>query len=117
MPGPAKMVNDDLGRVYEVVESRVLFQLGLAPGLNAEEQQWLKAMDVLELWLWCREEEALGNRNVSRMRLSCEDIVAKLRVEDRMPARAAAFYDAARARPHQRLSDFWHEVEALLPPV
>lgn len=115
MPGPAKTVNERLGEVYEQVEARMLFQLGLAPALTEEEAHWLKAMDVLELWLWCREEEALGNRNVTRMRLSCEDILAKLRLEGRLPAPVGAFYEAARARPHQRLSDFWGEVEAVLP--
>jgi hypothetical protein len=115
MPGPAKTVNGDLGEVYERVESRVLFQLGLSPDLQPEEQHWLKAMDVLELWLWCREEEALGNRNVSRMRLSCEEIMRVLILDDRMPGPAEAFYHDATTRPHNRLSDFWGEVERCLP--
>lgn len=29
-----------------------------------DEEDWLKAVDTLELWLWCRDEEALNDERV-----------------------------------------------------
>lgn len=35
------------------------------PVLSRYEQMWLKALDLLELWLWCVDQLALGNTTVS----------------------------------------------------
>lgn len=109
MPAPAKWDNPDLGRVYEEAEQKLLERLGLAQKLTDEELNWLKAVDTLELWLWCREEEALGNEAVSAMRRACEEVTEKRRLEGSLPALVAGFYVVAKHQPHRRLSDFFEE--------
>lgn len=115
MPSPAKSVNAELGRVYEETELKVLHTLGLdyCADLSPEEADWLKAVDILELWLWTLEEETAGNAWVTNMRLSCEVAVDKLRHAGRFPAEAAAYYDARRVMPTVRLPDYFDEVERL----
>lgn len=71
-------------------------------------------MDIIELWLWTGEQVRFGNGNVRRMRLACEEVIARLRVDGRLPEPAAAFYDARRQSGDDRLSDFWPEVEELM---
>ncbi|MFA7063813.1 MAG: hypothetical protein WC132_06730, partial [Methanomethylophilus sp.] len=100
----------ELGALYEAAEERVLKTLGLLPGLLPDEEDWLKAVDTLELWLWCREEEALGNEAVSAMRRACEDVTEKRRLEGSLPEPVRAFYAAAKQQPHRRLSDFFEDV-------
>jgi 5'-deoxynucleotidase YfbR-like HD superfamily hydrolase len=39
------------------------WQFGFYP-LTTEEEQWLEAIDKTEFYLWCLDQEALGNRNV-----------------------------------------------------
>ena len=110
VPAPAKWDNPELGEVYERTEAQLLNRLGLFAQLTAEEQAWLKAVDTLELWLWCREEEALGNAAVTPMRLACEKVTEKRRLEGSLPEPVCALYAAAKAQPHRRLSDFFEEV-------
>jgi len=111
MPAPAKMVNAELAAEYELTEARILSRLGLLPNLTAGEKAWLRAVDVLDLWMWSREEERMGNGNVTRMRVACEQILAGLD----LPEEAAAFYAAEKAREPERLSDFWPEVDPVGP--
>lgn len=110
MPAPAKWDNFDLGQVYEAAERRVLDAIGLLPELTREEEHWLKAVDTLDLWLWCREEEALGNATVKAMRLACEKVTDARALDGTLPKPVAAFYAATRQQEHQRLSDFFSEV-------
>lgn len=111
VPAPAKWEHTELGEVYERAEAELLKRLGLFAQLTDLEQEWLKAVDTLELWLWCREEEALGNAAVTPMRLACEKVTEKRRLEGSLPELAAQLYDALRQSPHKRLSDFFEEVE------
>lgn len=110
MPAPAKWDNPELGRVYEEAEQKLLERLGLAQKLTDEELNWLKAVDTLDLWLWCREEEALGNEAVTAMRRACEAVTEKRGLEGSLPEPVRAFYVAAKQQPHRRLSDFFEEV-------
>lgn len=110
VPAPAKWDNTELGEVYERAETELLKRLGLFPELTELEQAWLKAVDTLELWLWCREEEALGNAAVTPMRRACEKVTEKRQLEGSLPAIAAQLYAALRNAPHKRLSDFFEEV-------
>ena len=70
----------------------------------------MKAVDTLELWLWCREEEAMGNEAVTAMRRACEAVTEKRGLEGSLPEPVRAFYVAAKHQPHRRLSDFFEEV-------
>lgn len=50
-------------------ESTVLQAFGKNHGamLDPAERVWLRACDTLELWLWCQDQSALGNRHVEPM--------------------------------------------------
>lgn len=65
MPAPAKWLNQALGEEYEKAEREAQEASGLAlPDLTEEEQNWLTAVDRVELLLWAEEQSALGNRHI-----------------------------------------------------
>lgn len=64
MPAPAKQV---LGERLTEFEARAMNALGLGYTLNKSEGQWLMALDKLELLMWARDEQAMGNQNVIPM--------------------------------------------------
>ena len=111
IPAPAKWTHTELGEAYERAEEELLKRLGLFGELTDLEVAWLKAVDTLELWLWCREEEALGNAAVTPMRRACEKVTEKRQLEGSLPAIAAQLYDALYPCPQKRLSDFFEDVE------
>lgn len=43
--------------------------------LTAEEYHWLKAVDVLELLIWCNEQVMLGNSRADAIRRKGEDYI------------------------------------------
>lgn len=112
MPAPAKWSNPELGRVYEAAEARVLKALDLLPDLTRDEGRWLRAVDILDLLLWCREEAALGNTAVSRMLRSCVDAMDRAAEAGTLPEPVRAFYQAEGAQNHHRLSDIFEEALA-----
>lgn len=114
IPAPAKWTHTELGEAYERAEEELLKRLGLFAQLTDPEQAWLKAVDTLELWLWCREEEALGNAAVIPMRRACEKVTEKRQLEGSLPEPAAQLYDALYPCPQKRLSDFFEDVEPYL---
>ncbi len=111
LPAPVKWTHAELGQSFENAEQRVLKVLGLFSNIGAEDINWLKAVDTLDLWLWCREEEALGNEAVTAMRRACETVLETRGLEGNLPEPVCAFYAVAKARPHYRLSDFFEDVE------
>lgn len=66
LPAPAKWASAELAKVHGELEDRALAQLGVTIDLPPEDQRWLKAVDLLELFLWCEDQLALGNRHVYR---------------------------------------------------
>lgn len=119
VPSPAKSVDHGFVEPYARAEERVLFQLGLCSfgcDLPEEDLRWLKAVDILELWMWTADQLMLGNRMVLRMRRSCEEVLDRYRDEGTLPAPALAFYLQESGHPltNGRLSDYWPEVTALL---
>lgn len=63
MPSPIKSNNPELKRVYELIERTHLKTLGLLPDLTSEEADWLLGVDLMDLYLWCLEQERMGCRN------------------------------------------------------
>lgn len=63
VPSPVKHNNPELKRVYELIEASHLKALNLFPDLSTEEQQWLRGVDLMDLYLWCREQQRMGCRN------------------------------------------------------
>lgn len=113
IPSPAKKSNPQLRQFYEEVERRVLATLGLLPGLMPDEQNWLKAVDILDLWFWCREEEALGNTAIQEMSQNCYESLYGLRDQGRLPIEVDDFLHYIENRPQGRLSDFFDEAVRL----
>lgn len=69
MPAPAKWYNKRLGMEYEIAESKAVEHLGLWSKLSRlcpRDLQWASALDRLELWLWCKDQQFLGNQHVKR---------------------------------------------------
>jgi len=64
MPAPAKWYDDRLGQAYESAEDRARRLWELDVKLTPDEIEWLKAVDRIELWLWCHEQRQFGNRHI-----------------------------------------------------
>lgn len=110
MPAPAKWSNPVLGEAYAEVEDGIMKALDLLPDLTDEDHEWLKAVDTLDLWLWCRSEEAMGNRNVVQMRQACEKVLGERRSAGVIPDVAWLFFIQTRGQTHERLPEFFGEI-------
>ncbi|RKZ20220.1 hypothetical protein DRQ50_00245 [bacterium] len=80
MPAPAKWwLTPDAGKAFGEVEARLKRDLMVdyEEGLNEVERQWLKAMDLLELCLFCGDELNLGNRDVDQIINVCHRLLAQ----------------------------------------
>jgi len=64
MPAPAKWYDDNLGTAYEHAEDRARRLWGLDVKLDKDELEWLRAVDRIELWLWCHDQKNLGNNHI-----------------------------------------------------
>lgn len=87
-------LKDSLARM----EDRLLTSYGLPTesGLSEEDHAKLKACDRLEFYLWCREQEALGNQFASEGRREVERFFQEVP----LPRRAREMFDRLLARPH-----------------
>lgn len=65
MPAPAKWYDDNLGKAYEAAEDKARRLWELDVKLEPVEIDWLRAVDRIELWLWCRDQQELGNRHIN----------------------------------------------------
>lgn len=64
-PAPAKwQFTPEAGAELADMEHETLTYLGFNWPLEPDEARWAKAVDLLEFYLWCLEQQALGNRNV-----------------------------------------------------
>jgi 5'-deoxynucleotidase YfbR-like HD superfamily hydrolase len=78
MPAPGKWwLNAEAGELLRLVEHRVKAQLQVDydEGLKTPELHWLKALDLLELILFCSDEQDMGNRNVDQIADTCLQIL------------------------------------------
>ena len=64
MPAPIKWC---LGKVakdeFKRLEISIEENLEIDVALSTDDIKWLKACDMLEFWLWCKDQIALGNQN------------------------------------------------------
>ena len=65
MPGPAKWSDVELGRRLDNLERKCLKSIGWDILLTAEERIWLSTVDVIEFFLWTKEQLAMGNMNAA----------------------------------------------------
>lgn len=67
IPSPAKWCSPELKQLLDQLENRILEKLGLSTlfkDTTSEEHDWLNAVDLLELFMWGKDQEAIGNRTV-----------------------------------------------------
>ena len=76
IPGPAKRSDPVLKERSELLEQRCLKMIGHEYPLTEEEKMWLKAVDKIEILLWAKEQQAMGNRNVAGVMRSNEEFFA-----------------------------------------
>ncbi len=93
MPSPAKWHNEDLGDAYEAAEAKALAAWGLDEGfkdLTEEDVNWIHAVDRLELWVWCFDQEMLGNKHIQNFKTNLEAYFRRTMGE--MPELCQDFY-------------------------
>lgn len=71
-PAPALRMNDSFREGYHAVEQEIFKTrfpkvYAALSRLTAEELMWLKAVDRLELILWCRDQQKLGNTHAAEV--------------------------------------------------
>lgn len=61
-PSCAKWLSPDLKDSLKVAEEAVEDRFRIGHALTFEERRWLRAADILELYLWAQEQVFAGNR-------------------------------------------------------
>ena len=83
---PVKGYSKATKEAWSVIESEVLkshFQLkqfsdeNIKAKLNDEQHRMFKACDVLDLWIFCKEEQAIGNKSIGIHEVigRCEELI------------------------------------------
>lgn len=70
IPSPAKWFGIvDRDRLIEVERTinTEIFGSSAEYNLNPKEIKWLNSLDLFELWLWCKDQIAMGNQNLVSM--------------------------------------------------
>lgn len=65
VPAPAKWSDGEFAKRIDLLEQRCRRALGYDIPLTPDEQNWLKAVDTVELLLWAKEQIAMGNTNAA----------------------------------------------------
>lgn len=95
VPTPAKMADHVFSAFLKGLEAKVLNKLGLKEiflGLTGIELEWLNAVDILELYMWVMEQQAMGNLTTIPMQKQIHKIM-----EDKkrsIPKEAWEFYES-----------------------
>ncbi len=102
LPAPA-LRNAGVAEAVERLRRDVLCRLGLYAGdstsmlLTEEEREWVHAVDVLEFWLWCRENQQEPDVAIAFQSATLE--LADIHTQGHLPASAWAFYVGMLATP------------------
>lgn len=78
MPAPGKWwLSREANRHLKLAENEIkhLLQVDYEAGLTTEERHWLKALDLLELYLYCLDEMNMGNKNVGQTAGLCLNLL------------------------------------------
>lgn len=72
IPSPAKWwITPDAQEGLDSAEQHLMTSLGLCFVLTEEEQHWLHALDLLELYQYCNSELSMGNTNTEQAMTAC----------------------------------------------
>jgi len=78
IPATAKWQFPRLKEASDNAEKNCFYRLNFPLiNLTEEEELWLHAVDVLELYLWCLDQEAFGNQHIKTMKENIFDWVEK----------------------------------------
>jgi 5'-deoxynucleotidase YfbR-like protein len=93
IPGSIKRDVPGLREYLKGVESKIEDERGIAiPGLQPEEEWWIKVLDNVEFMMWCDEQSLLGNQYATP---KGKEVLQWLRKNwDRVPPEVRAFLDA-----------------------
>ena len=85
IPTPLKLLQPELAGLIHSAEEEIFEILDVDMSLTPEEEIWLKAVDITELWLWAREE--IANKQMSNVELAkdCFKIIKELIEQDKFP--------------------------------
>ena len=72
---------NDHGELEQHIRRKVFVDVSL----DKEDQQWLYCLDKLELFLWCRDQIAMGNRNVEPILEEMKTLLSRTLFEETMP--------------------------------
>lgn len=80
MPHPAKKAgvqNDDVQEEIELTINELVFGRHSINDLTLEEAKWLHGLDMLEFYLYCRDEEMMGNRGIKTKLRAVEEYMKR----------------------------------------
>lgn len=63
VPAPAKWASPELKKILDDLEQTILEKIGIGElyvGLRPEQLNWLNGVDLLELFIWAKEQKANG---------------------------------------------------------
>lgn len=77
VPTRMKQADGEIGKRFTVIERRAQEKIGTFVKLSEAEQHWLRALDVAEAYLWCKDQVAMGNHHVlQHLKELCEWLLA-----------------------------------------
>ena len=85
VPTPAKWLSPALRFALKDAEDLVETAYDLKVALSDHEHRWLKAADLLELWLWGQEQVEMGNRRAIRLVSNIAEALLNGRDEELLP--------------------------------
>lgn len=95
IPSPAKRRDELFHNALDAMELGVIqeweFYEGFE-GLEGDDYDWLRAVDQLEFWLWCHDQEAFGNKHVAKSRIHVQKIIESR--ANKTPKQCLDFYAA-----------------------
>jgi hypothetical protein len=107
VPATAKWGNPALGEFLAERETDVLTRLELSVSLGEEDTRWLKAVDILDLWLWGRENLE-PEHDLTR---NCVGYIHSMHAGGRFPPAAFTFFqEECEFHPGRTLSSVFSRV-------
>jgi len=80
IPSPAKHKSERFHDELDALELGTIQEWEFYEGFEGMEDDdyiWLHAIDRLEFWLWCQDQEAFGNRQVTKSKLFTEKMMER----------------------------------------
>jgi 5'-deoxynucleotidase YfbR-like HD superfamily hydrolase len=117
-PAPMKWAAEDFHKELIRVEDACIKTLGFDcfPHLTSEEEMWVDIVDKVELYCWCQDQMALGNRNADPVQKNLLEYFAEkdwpqevyyfisryrwVRSPDQLPQEPRGFESGAESKPN-----------------